>query len=132
MINLAVKTLSEIDNISLGDDIKDQLTNQVLEVVGIEKTKTRKYTPGSQEKILESLRRLGGSAIRAELASDSGLDPNVVSSMLNKLVKSKKVKKVKLDSNNSSSTRSGRGLDPEYIYKLVGGENGKVKTAEME
>jgi len=125
MINLAVKTLSEIHDISLGDDVKDQLINQVLEVIGIEKTKTRKHTPGSQEKILESLRRRGGSAIRAEIASDSGLDPNVVSSLLNKLVKSGKVEKIPLD---KPPVASGRGLDPGYIYKLVGEENGKAKT----
>jgi predicted transcriptional regulator len=124
ILNLAVQTLKDIESLSIDDDVKEQLLKKVLESVGIEKTKTRKHTPGSQEKILESLRRRGGSAIRAEIASDSGLDPNVVSSLLNKLVKSGKVEKIPLD---KPPVASGRGLDPGYIYKLVGEENGNVK-----
>lgn len=127
-LNLAAQTLKEIETLSIDKDIKEQLISRVLETVGIEKPKARKHRPGSQEKILESLRNHGGTATRAEIASDSGIDPNVVSSLLNGLVKSKKVNKVSIDRTNSSSDRTGRGLAPEYMYKLVGEENGKTEV----
>lgn len=126
VLNLVVQTLKEIELLSIDEDIKEQLINKVLETIDIEKPKPRKHRPGSQEKILESLRNHGGTATRAEIASDTGIDPNVVSSLLNGLVKSKKVNKVSIDRTNSSSGRTGRGLAPEYMYKLVGEENGKI------
>lgn len=132
ILNLAVQILKDIESLSIDDDVKEQLLKKVLESVGIEKIQTRKHTPGSQNKILESLQKFGGSATRADIASDSGLDPNVVSSLLNKLVKNKKVEKAKIDSTDSNSNRSGRGLYPEYMYRLVDERNGKVKAAEME
>lgn len=131
-LDLAVSTLIKIEALSIDEDIREQLTTKVLACVNIEKPKSRKHTPGSQNKILESLQKFGGSATRADIASDSGLDPNVISSLLNKLVKSKKVEKLKIDSTDSNSNRSGRGLEPEYTYRLLGERNGKVKTAEME
>lgn len=126
ILNLAAQTLKEIETLSVDEDIKEQLITKVLESIGIEKPKPRKRTPGSQEKILESLRNHGGTATRAEIASDTGIDPNVVSSLLNGLVKSRKVNKVSIDRTNSSSDRTGRGLAPEYMYKLVDEENGKT------
>jgi uncharacterized membrane protein len=125
-INLAAQTLKEIEALSIDEDIKEQLISKVLESIGIEKPKTRKYIPGSHQKVLESLRNHGGTATRANIASDSGIDPNVVSAMLNQLVKNKKVKKVSIDSTKMSSDRTGRGLAPEYMYKLVDEENGKT------
>lgn len=125
-INLVAQTIKEIELLSIDEDIKEQLINKVLETVDIEKPKPRKHRPGSQEKILESLRNHGGTATRAEIASDTGIDPNVVSSLLNGLVKSKKVNKVSIDRTNTSGDRTGRGLAPEYMYKLVDEENGKT------
>jgi hypothetical protein len=127
-LNLVAQTLKEIETLSIDKDIKEQLISKVLETVGIEKPKARKRTPGSQEKIIEFLRNHGGTATRAEIASDSGIDPNVVSSLLNGLVKSKKVNKVSIDRTSMSSDRTGRGLAPEYMYKLVDEENGKVQA----
>lgn len=121
-LNLAVQTLKDIAELSIDEDIREQLTTKVLACINIEKPKSRKHTPGSQNKILESLKKFGGSAMRADIASDSGLDPNVVSSILNKLVKNKKVEKVKIDDTDSDKLRNGRGLDPEYTYKLIGEE----------
>ena len=66
------------------------------------------------------MRKLGGRVIRADIAADSGLAPNLVSSYLNKLVKSGQVEKIPLD---KPPIASGRGLNPEYIYKLVGEED---------
>jgi predicted transcriptional regulator len=88
-------------------------------LVIIEKVKVRKYTPGSQKKVMESLQNLGGSVTRADIASDSELDPNVVSSLLDKLVKSKRVEKVKIDTPNNTYALSDRGLRPDYVYKLI-------------
>lgn len=121
-INLAVQTLKDIAELSIDEDVREQLTTKVLACINIEKPKSRKHTPGSQNKILESLKKFGGIATRADIASNSGLDPNVVSSILSKLVKNKKVEKVKIDDTESDKLRNGRGLDPEYIYKLIGEE----------
>lgn len=129
ILNLVVKTLQDLENISIDENPKEQLIRKVLEAVDIEKSKTIKRTPGSQKKVIESLRKLGGRVIRADIAADSGLAPNLVSSYLNKLVKSGQVEKIPLD---KPPIASGRGLNPEYIYKLVSEEDGKVKTAEME
>lgn len=131
-LELAVSTLSKIEALSIDEDIREQLTTKVLACINIEKTKSRKHTPGSQNKILESLKKFGGSAMRSDIASDSGLDPNVVSSQLNKLVKRNRVEKVKIDPANSNSNRNGRGLNPEYIYKLVGEDNAKVTVVDGE
>ncbi len=132
LLNLAVQTLKDIESLSIDDDVKEQLLKKVLESVGIEKIQTRKHTPGNQNKILESLKKFGGSATRSDIASDSGLDPNVVSSQLNKLVKRNKVEKVKIDAANSNNNRNGRGLNPEYVYKLVGEDNAKATIVDSE
>jgi hypothetical protein len=97
ILNLVVKTLRELENISIDENLKEQLISKVLEAGDIEKSKTIKRTPGSQKKVIESLRKLGGRVIRADIAADSGLDPNLVSSYLNKLVKSGQVEKIPLD-----------------------------------
>lgn len=121
-LNLAVQTLSQIEFLSIDGDVKDKLIEKVLEAVGIEKPKQKKRVTGSQEKILESLKRLGGTATRAAIASDSGLDPNSVSSQLTRLVRNGKVTRSSFDELPSTN---GRGLDPEYVYTLVDeGSNG--------
>lgn len=124
IINLTIKTLEAIAKFSLTADIKEQITEEVLETIE-NKKKIRKYTSGSQDKVIESLRRLGGSAIRADIASDSGLDPNVISALLSKLVKRGKVEKIPLE---KPSVASGRGLNPEYVFKLVPEKDDKAKT----
>ena len=126
IINLTLQTLEKVTDFSLTADIKEQITEEVLETIE-NKKKIRKYTSGSQDKVIESLRRLGGSAIRADIASDSGLDPNVISALLSKLVKRGKVEKIPLE---KPSVASGRGLNPEYVFKLVA-ENGKAKTTKV-
>ncbi|PHJ59054.1 hypothetical protein VF14_13485 [Nostoc linckia z18] len=127
-LHLAVQTLSEIENLSIDDDIKEQLTNKVLATIGIEINQDKKYEdinqdkkyePGSQEKIIRTIRKLGGSATRAEIASNTGMNPNSISSLLSQLTKKRTVEKIKL---KQSPVRSGRGLEPEYIYKLVDNE----------
>ena len=136
---MAVQTLKDIEQLSVKDEIKEQLVRKVLESIDIivkvesetislpatENLRLEQPTLGSQERVVESLLRLGGSATRADIASDSGLDPNTVSSLLNKLVKRNRVEKVKIDSIDSNNSRSGRGLKPGYIYKLVDEENGE-------
>ena len=136
---MAVQTLKDIEQLSVKDEIKEQLVRKVLESIGIiervesetmslpvtENLRHKQPALGSQEQVVESLLRLGGSATRADIASDTGLDPNIVSSLLNKLVKRNRVEKVKIDSANSNSSRNGRGLKPEYIYKFVDEENGE-------
>jgi transcription initiation factor IIE alpha subunit len=118
-IHLAVKTLSEIENLSIDDDIKEQLINKVLTTIGIEINQDKKYEPGSQEKIIRAIRKLGGSATRAEIASNTGMNPNSISSLLSQLTKKRTVEKIQL---KKSTVRNGRGLEPEYIYKLVDNE----------
>lgn len=134
---MAIQTLKEIEQLSIKDEIKEQLVRKVLESIDIieevdsktisapitENLRLKQPTLGSQEQVVQSLLKLGGSATRADIASDSGLDPNIVSSQLNKLVKRSRVEKTKIDSTNSNSSRNGRGLKPGYIYKLVGEEN---------
>ncbi|MBE9017644.1 hypothetical protein IQ272_16145 [Chroococcidiopsidales cyanobacterium LEGE 13417] len=136
---MAVQTLKDIEQLSVKDEIKEQLVRKVLESIGIietvegetisapttENLRLKQPTLGSQERVFESLSRLGGSATRADIASDSGLDPNIVSSLLNKLVKRNRLEKVKIDAVDSNSNRNGRGLKPGYIYKLVDKENGE-------
>ncbi|PPS41952.1 winged helix-turn-helix transcriptional regulator [Chroococcidiopsis sp. TS-821] len=120
LFELAIQTLKNIEELSIDDKVKEDIVNKLLEGLGvIEKNKHKKYTPGSQRRLLETLQKLGGSATRAEIASNSGLDPNVVSSLLNKLVKSRKIKKIKIARTNCNNNRSGRGLTPEYMYKIV-------------
>jgi transcription initiation factor IIE alpha subunit len=118
-IHLAVQTLSEIETLSIDDDIKEQLTNKVLTTIGIEINEDKKYEPGSQEKIIRTIRKLGGSATRAEIASNTGMNPNSISSLLSQLTKKRTVEKIQL---KKSTVRNGRGLEPEYIYKLVDNE----------
>jgi hypothetical protein len=118
-IHLAVQTLSEIENLSIDDDLKEQLTNKVLTTIGIEINQDKKYEPGSQEKIIRTIRKLGGSATRAEIASNTGMNPNSISSLLSQLTKKRTVEKIQL---KKSTVRNGRGLEPEYIYKLVDNE----------
>jgi len=127
-LNLAAQTLKNIEELPVNDEIKKDLVNKLLEGLGILR-KPKKYTPGSQKRMLEYLQNLGGSATRANIASASGLDPNVVSSLLNKLVKTKKVEKIKIDSNNLINNRSGRGLASEYIYKIVDKDYSKDEIA---
>lgn len=122
-LNLAVQTLSQIETLSIDDDIKDKLIEKVLETIGIEKNKQKKRVMGSQEKILESLKRLGGTATRAAIASDSELDPNSVSSLLTRLVRNGKITRSSFDEPSSTSEK---GLDPEYVYTLVEEGNGKI------
>jgi hypothetical protein len=131
---MAVQTLKDIEQLSIKDEIKEQLIRKVLESIGIiekvenetislpvtENLRLKQPTLGSQERVVESLIKLGGSATRADIASDSGLDPNIVSSQLNKLVKRNRVEKIKLESIEPNNSRNGRGLKPEYIYKLMG------------
>lgn len=118
-LHLAVQTLSEIENLSIDDDIKEQLTNKVLATIGIEINQDKQYEPGSQEKILRTIRKLGGSATRAEIASNTGMNPNSISSLLSQLTKKRTVEKIQL---KKSPVRNGRGLEPEYIYKLLENE----------
>jgi predicted HTH transcriptional regulator len=118
-INLAVQTLACIEELSIDENIKVQLTDKVLETIGIEKSQDKKYAPGSQDKIIATIKNLGGSATRADIASTTGMDPNAISSLLSKLSKRGTLKKVPLE---QPSSRNGRGLEPEYIYKVV--ENG--------
>jgi transcription initiation factor IIE alpha subunit len=118
-IYLAVQTLSEIENLSIDDDIKEQLTNKVLATIGIEINQDKKYEPGSQEKIIRTIRKLGGSATRAEIASNTGMNPNSISSLLSQLTKKRTIEKIQL---KKPPVRNGRGLEPEYIYKLIDNE----------
>lgn len=118
-INLAVQTLSDIENLSIDDDIKEKLTNKVLVTIGIEINQDKKYVPGSQEQIIRTIRKLGGSATRADIASHTGMNPNAVSSLLSQLSKKRTVEKIQV---KKSPVRNGRGLEPEYIYKLVENE----------
>ncbi len=118
-INLAVQTLATIEELSIDDRIKEQLTNKVLETIGIEQQKVRKFTPGSQQKIIEALRELGGQAVRSQIVEATGLDPNAISSLLNKLVKIKKVQKIAIQKFEDDSNKNGRGLAPDYMYFLL-------------
>lgn len=126
-INLAVQTLSDIENLSIDDDIKEQLTNKVLATIGIEinqdkkieVNQDKKYVPGSQEQIIRTIRKLGGSATRADIASHTGMNPNAVSSLLSQLSKKRTVEKIQI---KKSTVRNGRGLEAEYVYKLVDNE----------
>jgi len=127
-LDLAAQTLKNIEELPVNDEIKEDLVNKLLEGLGI-LGKIKKYTPGSQKRMLESLQKLGGNATRTNIASASGLDPNVVSSLLNKLVKSKKVEKVKIDNTNLTNNRSGRGLTSKYIYKIVDRDYSKNEIA---
>ncbi|TBR56438.1 hypothetical protein B4U84_28975 [Westiellopsis prolifica IICB1] len=119
-INLAVQTLAQIEELSIDDNIKEKLTNKVLETIGIEISQDKKYVRGSQEKIIRTIRKLGGSATRADIAASTGMDPNAISSLLSKLSKKRIVEKISLE---QPSIRNGRGLEPEFIYKLVENEN---------
>ncbi|KOP23122.1 hypothetical protein AMR41_27850 [Hapalosiphon sp. MRB220] len=118
VIHLAVETLGKIENLSINDNIKEQLTNKVLEAIGIEQQKVKKFTRGSQQKIIEALRELGGQAVRSQIVEATGLDPNAVSSLLNKLVKLKKVEKIPIQKFEDDNNKTGRGLDPDYMYFL--------------
>lgn len=51
-INLAVQTLATIEELSIDDRIKEQLTNKVLETIGIEQQKVRKFTPGDRKSVV--------------------------------------------------------------------------------
>ncbi|WP_231510537.1 hypothetical protein [Fischerella sp. PCC 9605] len=115
---MAVQTLAQIEELSINDDIKEQLTKKVLETIGIEQQKVKKFTRGSQQKIIEALRELGGQAVRSQIVEATGLDPNAVSSLLNKLVKLNKVQKIAIQKFEDDSNKTGRGLDPDYIYFL--------------
>lgn len=95
-IHLAVQTLSEIETLSIDDDIKEQLINKVLTTIGIEINQDKKYEPGSQEKIIRAIRKLGGSATRAEIASNTGMNPNSISSLLSQLTKNVQLKRFNL------------------------------------
>lgn len=118
-INLAVQTLAIIEELSIDDNIKEQLTNKVLSTIGIEQQKVKKYTPGSQQKIIEALSELGGQAVRSQIVEATGLDPNSVSSLLNKLVKVKKVQKIAIQKFEDENNKNGRGLPPDYMYFLL-------------
>jgi DNA-binding transcriptional ArsR family regulator len=116
-LELAIKILKEIDTMSVDDDVKATVKKKVVQIIN-EIAKPKQRAAGSQQKIIESLRKLGGSAVRSAIADDTGLDPNVVSSLLSKLVKLGKVKKVRIGGGDGN-TRKGRGLEPEYLYTLV-------------
>lgn len=118
-INLAVQTLATIEELSIDDNIKEQLTKKVLETISIESPKVKKFTPGSQQKIIEALHKLGGQAVRREIVEATGLDPNAVSSLLNKLVKLNKVQKIAIQKFEDDSNKNGRGLPPDYMYFLL-------------
>lgn len=122
-LHLAVQTLNQIENLLIDDNIKKQLTNKVLETIGIsidqKKEKVKKFTPGSQQKIIEALHELGGQAVRSQIVKATGLDPNAISSLLNKLVKLNKVKKIPIQKFEEDSNKNGRGLAPDYIYFLL-------------
>ncbi len=114
-LNLAVDTLSKLDSLSIDDNIKNQIREKILDIVD-ELLKPQKRTTGSQQNIINALQKLEGKAVRREIIEETGLEPNVVSSLLNKLYKAKKIDKIKIE---QPANRSGRGLKPEYIYVLL-------------
>ncbi len=119
-LSLAVKTLAEIQNLSIDDRVKAVLLDKVLVAIDID-TETpqpakRKHTPGVQEKMIESLRKLGGIALRSEIIAECELDPNVVSSLLSKLCKKGIIEKMPVE---EPIIKVGRGIEPEFMYKLV-------------
>ena len=123
-ISLAVKTIAEIESLLIEDRIKANLIDKVLSVIDIESTTPqpsakRKHTPGAQEKIIESLRSLGGIAIRSEIIAESELEPNVVSALLSKLCKKGTIEKMPVE---EPAIKIGRGIEPEFMYKLVSPE----------
>lgn len=119
VVNLTINLLSEIENRPINEDVKEELISKVLKQVI--KPKTQKYASGNQKKVVESLRELGGKAIRADIIAESGIEPNLVSALLSRLVKQGKVKKIELK--NKDLVSIGTGLNPRYIYKLI--ENDK-------
>jgi hypothetical protein len=114
-ISIAVQTLADIKDISLDDDIRAQVKSKVLEVINIEPSK--QYTPGSVDGIIQCIKQCGGCATRAEIASKTGMNPNVISALLSKLVKQNKIYKVPLE--QSSVNRKGSGHIAEYAYQLT-------------
>jgi hypothetical protein len=122
-ISLAVKTIAEIESLSIEDRIKANLIDKVLSVIDIEpeipQPAKRKHTAGAQEKIIESLRSLGGIAIRSEIIAESELEPNVVSALLSKLCKKGTIEKMPVE---EPAIKIGRGIEPEFMYKLVSPE----------
>ncbi|GEM_PF-2032066 len=123
-LDTAIKILNELDNSPIDESVKLQIKQKVVEIVE-ELSKPEKRTTGistgSQQKIIESLRKLGGKAIRSQIIDDTGLDPNSVSSLLNKLVKSQKVEKILIERSDNNGNRRGRGLKPDYMYSLIEG-----------
>lgn len=116
VLNLAIEILSKIDKLSIDDNIKNKIKQEVLDVVDELSSKPQKRATGSQQNIINALHKLERKAVRREIIEETGLEPNVVSSLLNKLYKAKKIDKIKIE---QPANRSGRGLKPEYIYVLL-------------
>lgn len=117
-LSIAVKTLAEIENLSIHKNVKEQLTEKVLDVFEIEMP-VNEPNYGSIDKIVAALTRLGGRGDRTAIVAETGLHPNAVSSLLNKLVKSKNVEKIPIENNANNENRTGRGLQSKFTYVLI-------------
>jgi hypothetical protein len=117
-LSIAVKTLAEIENLSIHKSVKEQLTEKVLGVFDIEMP-LNEPNYGSIDKIVAALTKLGGRGDRSAIVAETGLHPNAVSSLLNKLVKSKDVEKRPIENDGNNENRTGRGLQSKFTYVLI-------------
>lgn len=114
-IELTAKILAEIKDISLDSDTLEEVTSKVLELIKLKPSK--QYTPGNTQLILDCIRQHNGCATRSQIASTTGMNPNTISSLLNKLVKKGTIYKIPFDQ-LSPSKRKGSGLIADYAYQL--------------
>ncbi|BAZ18938.1 hypothetical protein NIES4071_108230 (plasmid) [Calothrix sp. NIES-4071] len=112
-VELTINLLNEIENIDISTDVAEQIKSIVVaEVCGMAPS----LAPAKTSTIIECLKKHGGCASRAEIAAATNMNPNSISSLLNKLVKRGIVLKLLLP---EKSTNDGRGHKPEYIFCLV-------------
>ncbi|MBW4599716.1 MAG: hypothetical protein KME29_08880 [Calothrix sp. FI2-JRJ7] len=110
-VQLTIDLLYEIKQIDVNQETLEQIKSTVLAELG----EISPYAPAKIDTIIECLEKLGGSASRAQIAADTNIDPNAISSLLNKLARRGIIKKVLLKRTPSWK----RGHKPEYIFSLV-------------
>lgn len=114
-VQQTIDLLHEIKNIDIDLDTIEQIKSIVLTELG----EVSAYAPAKIDTIIECLEKLGGSASRAQIAAETNIDPNAISSLLSKLVRRGAIEKKSLKRNPSWK----RGHKPEYIFTLVKREN---------
>ncbi|BDA71814.1 unknown protein [Calothrix sp. PCC 7716] len=114
-VELTIDLLCEIKQIDVNQEILEQIKSTVLAELG----EVSPYAPAKIDTIIECLEKLGGSASRAQIAAETNIDPNAISSLLSKLVRRGAIEKKSLKRNPSWK----RGHKPEYIFTLVKREN---------